>query len=209
MTDITTDDLWAKVESCEGTLADTRAEYKSVEERLKTQYKRYEKALGAYLRTKYPSPVTSLTPEQYRELCQYNGTITVAHEIVKEYFDSIKPLRYGSSSCWRGEQYKSETYATPEVSLKRNEDPTEHANRLREYAKLVGEAAVHVSIFENSLSAHGIYAITYTVDTDEAELHKTTYGRQEELFTGPLERVLALVARSHYYDPNEPQEEDY
>lgn len=61
-----------------------------------------------------------------------------------------------------------------------------------------------ISIFEHTLSEFGSYSL---IINDEYHIQKTTYGREEIIFTSEsLIKVLVEIARKHYYEKQEPKE---
>lgn len=76
------------------------------------------------------------------------------------------------------------------------------------YLKPQKDGAVHLGVFESTLSAHGVY--TLKVKGDKVVLSKRTYGTEWDLKTFvELEDALEYVQKHHYYQgPSTDDEEE-
>lgn len=125
--------------------------------------------------------------------------------------DRIEQLlryRYGGQfydNAWDGrDAYAGQWLPVPRLMMLRDADVTETAQAIREIAKvwLLGRDTLPLDIFERTCSEHGSYGGSYDPATDTARLRVIRYGRETELAAGPLEDVLGVIARNHYYrDP--------
>lgn len=124
--------------------------------------------------------------------------------------DRVRALlqRYGGQfyrNEWDGrEEYYGQWLPVPNLMMLRGADVTETAAAIREIAKvwLLGRDTLPLSVFERTCAAGGVYSALYDPAADTATLTLTRYHRPAELASGPLDDVLAVISREHYYrDP--------
>lgn len=88
------------------------------------------------------------------------------------------------------------------IALVRDQETAEAAEVIREWAEVwaLGRPDVPLDITERTLSEHGSYGGMYDVASGTATVRKRVWGRDQPVVSGPLDEVLAHLAKHVWYE---------
>jgi hypothetical protein len=182
-------------------LDEARARYQEQQDEVKKLSSLHERAMNALLKVEYPTMPVDITPAQLETLSDLAHWNTMAHDLLEQWFANFRFVRRGNM-IYRGVQYESTTYPAPQLCLPRHQAQKELlvlAQELRTIAAIVDEPVVHVDIFERTLARDGAYWATFDVHSEVLSVNVTVYGRNEEIYSGPVLDALTWLATYHWY----------
>lgn len=200
MSEQTLEQLHASMFHAEKELERGRKELAKVQNRVKKLYEVYERERDEYLKVKLANP----TPQDLEDILEPNGGQFI-YDLRKQF---LADLGLGDSGCYSADLNQSLVRVTLWHDGRTNEKVIEGLRTVLPYIKPQpkGENKGYKAfdIFENSLSADGVYYLYIDDVNDKYRLGKLTYGRQTNKNFKTLEELIEYTSKHHYY-----YDEDY